>query len=73
MKNIYEYHAKVGTHGSTLLWLFEPAEIGKIILGIDAEMHVSPYMKGHAFRYTYWQTYYISKIYDNGFVFADRC
>lgn len=51
MTTLYEYHAKVGTQGSTIVWLIEPAEKGKTIFGICAESHLSPYMKGHAFRY----------------------
>ena len=51
MTTLYEYHAKVGTYGSTIIWLLEPAEKGKQISGICAESRLSPYMEGHAFRY----------------------
>ena len=51
MTTLYEYHAKVGTEGSTMVWLLEEAEKGKRVYGYCAEDRYTPYMGGHAFRY----------------------
>lgn len=71
-QTFYEYLGKIGTHGTTLIWLFEPVEVGKIIQGIDEECHVNPYDKGCAFRYVEWRRYFVTNIYDNGYIFLDR-
>lgn len=51
MTVLYEYPAKVGTTGSTIVWLYKKAEIGKMIYGYCLEDRYSPYMNGQAFRY----------------------
>ena len=51
MSSLYEYRAKVGTTGSTIVWLLDKAEKGKRIYGFCLDDRYSPYMKGHAFRY----------------------
>lgn len=71
-QTFHEYLGKVGTHGTTLIWLFEPAEVGKIVRGIDADCGADPNKHNYAFRYTEWRNYYVTKIYDNGYIFLDR-
>lgn len=51
MTTLYEYHAKVGTGASTIIWLLSKAKKGDHVYGFWEEEHYSPYMKGHAFRY----------------------
>lgn len=51
MSTLYEYHAKVGTTASTIIWLLKPAKKGEVIYGYIEEDRYTPYMKGHAFRY----------------------
>lgn len=51
MSTLYEYHAKVGTTASTIIWLLKPAKKEEIIYGYIEEDRYTPYMKGHAFRY----------------------
>ena len=62
MTVLYEYPAKVGTTGSTIVWLYEKAEIGKMIYGYCLEDRYSPYMNGQAFRYAPAQHFLITDI-----------
>ena len=62
MKTLFEYHAKVGTTGSTLVWLLEKAEKGKSIFGFCDNDHYSPYMEGQAFRYAEPKEYFVDEI-----------
>lgn len=62
MTVLYEYHAKVGTHGSTIVWLLEKAEKGKCIYGFCMEDRYTPYMKGQAFRYAEANDFHITDI-----------
>ena len=62
MTTLYEYSAKVGTHGSTIVWLLEKAEKGKSIYGFCAEDRYTPYMNGQAFRYAEAKHLYITDI-----------
>ena len=66
MTTLYEYHAKVGTHGSTFVWLLEKAEKGKSIWGICLEDKYSPYMEGQAFRYAPMNCFLITDIQYRG-------
>ena len=75
MRMLYEYEAKVGTTGSTVVWLLEPAEIGKHIYGFCLDDRYSPYMKGQAFRYAEASQYTVTEIqYRDGgeFVFLSK-
>lgn len=62
MTTLYEYPAKVGTTGSTIVWLLEEAEKGKQIFGFCLEDRYSPYMKGQAFRYAEAQHFLVTDI-----------
>ena len=60
MTTLYEYPAKVGTTGSTVIWLLEEAEKGKQIFGFCLEDRYSPYMTGQAFRYAEAQRFLVT-------------
>lgn len=62
MTTLYEYFAKVGTYGSTIVWLLEKAEKGKQIYGFCIDNKYTPYMKGQAFRYAEAEYFYITDI-----------
>lgn len=62
MTTLYEYPAKVGTTGSTVVWLLEEAEKGKQIFGFCLEDRYSPYMKGQVFRYAEAQRFLVTDI-----------
>ncbi len=62
MTILYEYPAKVGTTGSTVVWLLEEAEKGKQIFGFCLEDRHSPYMRGQAFRYAEAQRFLVTDI-----------
>lgn len=62
MTTLYEYPAKVGTAGSTVVWLLEEAEKGKQIFGFCLEDRYSPYMKGQAFRYAEAQRFLVTDV-----------
>lgn len=64
MNTLYEYHAKVGTTSSTIVWLFEKAAVGKFVYGYCEEGRYTPYMGGHAFRYAEAEHLHITDIYD---------
>lgn len=51
MTTLYEYHAKVGTDGSTIVWLLDKAIKGRSIYGFCLDDRYSPYMGGQEFRY----------------------
>lgn len=75
MTTLYEYNAKVGTHGSTIVWLLGKAEKGKQIYGFCKEDGYTPYMKGQAFRYAEANHFYITDIQnrvEGEFVFISR-
>lgn len=71
MTTLYEYRAKVGTTGSTVVWLMEEAEKDKSVYGFCVDDHYSPYMGGHAFRYAPAERYIITDIQfrDDGYEF----
>ena len=62
MTTLYEYNAKVGTYGSTIVWLLGKAEKGKQIYGFCKEDGYTPYMKGQAFRCAEANHFYITDI-----------
>jgi len=62
MTTLYEYHAKVGTTGSTIVWLLDKAIKDKSIYGFCLEDRYSPYMEGHAFRYAEASHFLITEI-----------
>jgi len=62
MTTLYEYHAKVGTAGSTIVWLMDKAIKGKNIYGFCLDDRYSPYMEGHAFRYAEANSFLITDI-----------
>lgn len=62
MKTLYEYPAKVGTTGSTIVWLLEEAKKGDVIYGFCLENKYSPYMPGQAFRYAKAYEYIVEEI-----------
>lgn len=62
MTTLYEYPAKVGTYGSTMVWLLEKAEKEKRVYGFCMEDRYTPYMKGKAFRYAEAVRFYITDI-----------
>lgn len=62
MKTLYEYPAKVGTTGSTIVWLLEEAKKGDVIYGFCLENKYSPYMPGRAFRYAKAYKYIVEEI-----------
>lgn len=62
MTTLYEYNAKVGTYGSTIVWLLEKAEKEKRIYGFCMEDGYTPYMGGQAFRYAEANHFYITDI-----------
>lgn len=75
MMTLYEYSAKVGTHGSTIVWLLERAEKGKRVYGFCMENRCTPYMKGQAFRYAETEYFCITDIQnrvEGKFLFVSR-
>ena len=75
MNTLYEYHAKVGTTGSTLVWLYKKPVVGETVFGYCEEDRYTPYMGGHAFRYAEAQLFYVTKIGDmdgEEFVFLNK-
>lgn len=75
MTTLYEYPAKVGTHGTTFVWLFDKPQIGNSVYGFCDEDHYSPHMKGHAFRYADASYFYITDIQNResgDFLFISR-
>lgn len=62
MSNLYEYQAKVGTTGTTIVWLLEKAEKGKCVYGFCMEDRYTPYMSGQAFRYAEAKRFLITDI-----------
>lgn len=62
MTTLYEYPAKVGTTGSTIIWLLEKPIVHQHVYGVCLEDHYSPYMKGSAFRYAPVNKYYVTDI-----------
>jgi len=62
MTTLYEYHAKIGTTGSTIVWLLDRAIKDKYIYGFCLDERYSPYMEGHAFRYAEANRFLITEI-----------
>lgn len=76
MHTIYEYHGKLGTMGSTILWLDRIPVVGEDVWGICEDTdRVSPYMEGHAFRYAEFSHLLVDRMYSEDgvdFVFCRR-
>ena len=69
MHTLYGCYGKYGTTSSTKLWFMSEPKVGEVVFGIDeTKDRVSPYMKGHAFRYAKFSTIMIDNIYENGYV-----
>lgn len=68
MHTLYECVGKNGTTSTTILWFMEEPQKGMEIFGIDENSHLSPYMKGHAFRYADFKRFIIDDVYEDGYV-----
>ena len=62
MAMLYEYPAKVGTQGSTIIWTVGKPETGRYIFGFCLEDRYTPYMPGQAFRYAQAVRYFVTSI-----------
>lgn len=62
MVTLFEYPAKVGTQGSTVVWTIGRPKAGKPVFGYCLEDRYTPYMGGQAFRYAQATRFFVSSI-----------